>query len=680
MKAGIALIWKEWREVRWSFFALVMIFIGFPLFFVLSFYIKPTGEFYYSPFGAETISGLATICAIFTASWLTCSDIRVKRLDFLLSKPIHINKWVTIKYFVGLAVIIFVYLSAIIIEYCASRPHAVSDAASRPERPTYFGYEILYSFMNTYTFTIVLIYGVSFFIGCVVRRTVYSAIFSVVVALLVYFLPLLFSPLGGFSVFNIMNEEPVRIIRFSLLGHGGPGYSEKLHILRLSSDLGIRYNIEWFRYILICVGSVVLSIIFSVLAIRKGWRLKVGQKLVFWFLGIVGLLILLTFAFQVGSNLKCIEQISLKPILKEKQVLTRILPSGSQGLLMFADSRERFGHGAGGVSISRYDFSGGNRKIGPTIALGSNAGEHIPNWPIEFRSVLWSVKHPDLVYYITGQAEPESDKRRLYFCTALLNEKTGEASIVHKLDIGLSPSISKNFTGNRDYGMAAKNDKAYIWLFSKLTIIDLAAPDKPSLGRTVDTGLGFGGESGGFDRKSGYCKQSLFLNMIPMDNLSIEERLEITIALTSRPDYSCPYHMSVSGRRVAAAGETIRVYEFADDMGQRQSNRAVLDMTAWQLQTPLERYRRQLPRCIFIDGDFVCAFFERGGGCVTVFDVSKAATAKRTHHYTSTATVKRAGHYASAATHNGIRMIAPLPGEGILVGMEDKLQIVALPN
>ena len=645
MKASVALIWKEWREVRWSLLAWSLIFIGIPLYFALL--LKNIDNVYYTSFGSPIATSFGAVCAIFVASGLICPDMRVKLLNFAISKPININKWIVIKYFIGLAVVVFVYLSALVIDY-----FSISSRVYETSEPVRRGIAGLYCLMNTHTFTIILIYSLSFFIGCVVRQTAYAAIVSVAVALLVYFLPLLFPPLGAFSIFNIMEQWTVQIVRLSALDE--PWFGEKLRILKLSGDLGIRYNIEWLRYVVVAVVSIALSVIFSALAVKKNWRLKIGQKSVLWSFGIVGLLLLSGLAFQVGSNLKCIQQISLKPIVKEKQALIRIFPSGDKGLLMFTDGQ--------GISVSQYDLYSESKKISPAIRLESDTGAQWQNWPVEFRSILWSAKNPDLIYYIKREVDPNTSKYTFYFCTASLDEEAGKALVTHNLNIG--PLRSEKSPSSCLY-MTLKNHKAYVSLFEKLIIIDLAVPDKPTLSKIVDGTVGYAGASYSFDPELGRNRSLIRLNMIPADSLSIEERLEITVALAS-PHWisrSSPYTMAISDKKVVlAAKEFVRVYEFKNMEG----DVAILEMIGQRLPTPLERYLRWNPQYMFISDDLAYIFDTRGGSSVTVFDISKFGT------------VKRVGHYASAGSR--MQAIAPLPNKGVLVGMQDKLQIVAPPN
>jgi len=121
--------------------------------------------------------------------------------------------------------------------------------------------------------------------------------------------------------------------------------------------------------------------------------------------------------------------------------------------------------------------------------------------------------------------------------------------------------------------------------------------------------------------------------------------------------------MAASGKKVVlAAKDYVRVYEFRNMEG----DIAILENTAQRFPTPLERYLRWSPQHIFISDGYAYVFDIRGVSSVTVFDISKSGT------------VKRVGHYASAGGR--MQAIAPLPDKGILVGMEDKLQIVAPPD
>ncbi len=633
MRACLALVWKEWREVRWFLIAGLGVFVAFPLIEATFHYCRGYG--FRSDMGNAIAPAFGGVFAIFVAVGLTCQDLRDKLTVFWQSRPISIWWWITAKYITGLVVVMVVCSTPLIMQIQMSK-------AYYPNR----GLDSLYSFLSCHTFTLILIYSLSFVVGCLVRKATYAAIFSIGITLLVYFLPLLVPPLAWFSIFNLMEQWPVKIVRLSTLGPGGSWFGEKLRIIQIPgvADYGLRYNVEWLQYIIVVFVCSVAGIIFSGMAIKRNWRLKMEQKFMFWSLGVIVLLLLFTLAFQIGSNMTCLQRINLPT--KGFGSVYNITVEGDQGVVLFSDGPFKGSGEDKKYIVSKLDLSKPDVIIAPgvTVAATGSPGE------IRYymRTVVWSAKNSSYVYFLLQKMEKEERWKQtgLSLCVASLNTSLKDP-IINRIDV-LPYKLSSPIYDVPKIHLY--KEKIYVYDGNKLLVIDVDTPDKPKVSKELQERFGFAGETGGSGRST------LNLRLISSENLSFEERLNLTLEIYG----DRPYVMASDGNKlIAACSDFIRVYEFTKLNG----DIAEFEQISQRYPKPLERYLHWYPRhMVMRDG---LAYVLNLRNSMTAFDVSRSGQ------------IEKVGHFASPGGE--LAGIAPLTGGNILVG-GSKLHIVAPPK
>jgi len=610
MRSGTALLWKEWREIRWFLVAGAAIFIGWPLLEAAGNYL--TGRGFYSADMPKVMAlFLGGPFAILVAVGVTCRDLKEEITYFWQSRPVSIRRWAVTKYLVGLAVVLIVLCVPLVMKiFVMKAEHELGQ---------------LSGILTCHTFTVILIYSISFLAGCLIRMPVYAVIFSGALAILVYFLPVLIPPLENLSVFNIMMQSS-------------------------------RYNIDLLRYIAFALVGSFAAVVLSGIAVKRNWRLQVGQKLMFWLLGGVGMLLFLTVVFQLRSNLTCFRQIPLGPYGVGGRRVMRITCDGNKGVLLLHVGKP--GYETTYYSLMIFDLSA-KEPLGEEIVLTKDQTP-MSLWRNDGNKLVWSAKNPQWAYLIkTLLSEDKTDDKamlssampKLMLDSAELLTvplATGAAKVVDKLD--LSPYLEDRTT--LWHSLYMLNSTIYASVSDKLFIFDVGTDGKPVLRKVVKERFGVYGGDGVRDA-SERARTGISVRLVPAEGLSTEERLKITVALSSY------YLMASEGDIVVEASSVFlkayRLKEVIDDI-------ATLEMTGFRRPTPLERFVGTYPSQVFVRDGLT---YMLGGFGVTIYDV-------RQPQY-----IKRIGHYA--APDEMFLAIAPLPDGNILVG-GSKLHIVRPPK
>ncbi|MHC4622005.1 MAG: hypothetical protein ACYTEQ_30055, partial [Planctomycetota bacterium] len=394
MRSCMALMWKEWREVRWFLLAGLAIFLGFPLLEASQVYLR--GHAFCSNIPEGMVPSLGGVFAIFVAVGVTSRDLKDKLACFWQSRPVGIWRWAAAKYLLGLLVVLPVCCTPLVMQFFMFKA---------TDRQT----EFICSVLFCHTFTLVLVYSLAFLTGCLIRSAVYATIFSMAVTLLIYFLPMLVPALEAFSIINIMDQRPVQLVRLGQLGRGGPWFAGKLRILRIPGAGGwaLRCNIEFLRYVVFALTCSAAGVVTAGIAVKRNWQLRVGQKLMFWSLGGVAFLLFLTFAFQVGSNLKCVEQIPVNS--QGQRGLAMMACDGRQGVLLLHDETGRRMPNRPN-SFRRFNLSQKEPRIGRELRL-TDGPEY--SWRDMQSRIVWSPGHPEWVYFLKKEGITENGKWRL---------------------------------------------------------------------------------------------------------------------------------------------------------------------------------------------------------------------------------------------------------------------------
>lgn len=324
MKPSGALIWKEWRESH------VYLWIGLGVFLILPL-INALQEIYYRQRFLFEASGWITLLggtfAVLLGVGLSCRDLHSHLEDFWRSRPIPLGRWLAIKYTVGLLILLLCCVSPAVLEFVFNKN---IDAEN-----------LILWFPSLW----IAIFSLSFFIGTLLRRTAQTSLIAVSAMLLLYLVPVILPPLHSLSIAAI-SAQP---------------YTEQ----------------SYPPQVIFAVSMCLLSVLFIALAfaaVKRQWRLAVGREMLFGSVVLAVVLLLLTTAFQLGTNMPVLQSLPLP-----KDVYATNLFS-IQGQVLF---------NAGRRSVNPNDPTGfAYRRV--SIGAGGQLSVSSPKW----RSALVGAAFP----------------------------------------------------------------------------------------------------------------------------------------------------------------------------------------------------------------------------------------------------------------------------------------------
>jgi len=621
MKTTLALGWKEFRQVRWFLFWGLMVFLVFPLLEAITNYQR--GHAFRTDMPEGIVLCLGGFFAIFTAVGILCPELKKGLFVFWRSKPVAIWKWILLKYTVGLFVILIVCIIPIIMEL-------VLHHFASPNRRQDF----VYTALNSHTFTIILIYSLSFLIGCLVRKTTHAAILSFAIMLLVYFLPLLVPALEGFSIINLLFrfKTPFRIglaeAGSKFIGEGlfgtsmeqwGYWYgSPKWAWLRLPGGKALifHYFSGYFLFVLTMLGISLISVVLSALAIVHNWRIKMGQKLLCWSLGAVVMLIFSTVAFAIGSNLKCQRTIELKYVGMEEGFhhgLVNTVIEGKNGLCMGlkGDRRQQKNYD---FYIFTFGLDNDTVKLSDLTYLDDETGTYGYG-----RKIAWSAENPDVLWMLKGRSEDldnGSKKGSRYLVAIQLNEASQNAIEISELELGNYISTNRSWPSGNSFVLYKNTIYAYI--YGKYLQIDAKDPSNPKIIEIKKYGSLF-------SERGGDGKSYRTLELIPDKNLNPQERLDITIQLLDYPLTAVEKNLLVGVSR-----DHVRVYK----LNEIKDSKAEFESISYREPTPLERITETHPFKVILKNGLVY-IIEHGGFSrgLRVYDITQPGIIRKIGHY-----------------------------------------------
>ena len=177
-----ALVWKEWHEVRAFLWIAMGVFILLPILGGLEGLAQYSRHFEFV--AMPWVVGFGGVLAVFVAVGVTCRDLTGPIETFWRSRPVSVTRWLTIKYVIGLVVVLVGCILPLAIEFAVS--------SDRDESLTFM--------MGWFPFYGAALYSIGFLAGCLVRRTSQAAMLALAAMLLVYFLPVVLPPLAWLSV------------------------------------------------------------------------------------------------------------------------------------------------------------------------------------------------------------------------------------------------------------------------------------------------------------------------------------------------------------------------------------------------------------------------------------------------------------------------------------------------
>jgi hypothetical protein len=266
MKQTLTLLWKEWREAQTYLWIGLGVFLGLPIIGALEYSMQEGHRFDLQVVGWVGCFGGAL--AVFAAVGATCRDLSGRIEDFWQAVPVSMWRWMSAKYLVGLSVSLV----------ACSVPLLVESRLARQSDSDLWGFTVCFDLFVT------LIFSVSFAAGCLMRRTAHAAMVGLAGMLVIYCLPLIIPPLGWMNLLDLDENFDGRIE-----GH---------HTILLGLAM----------LVLAAVGLVV-----AVTAVRRGWRIESGVKIIYGSIAAAFLILCASASFELGTDLPILQKIDLSP-------------------------------------------------------------------------------------------------------------------------------------------------------------------------------------------------------------------------------------------------------------------------------------------------------------------------------------------------------------------------------
>ncbi len=645
MTRTTALVWKEYRETRWFLWGGLALFVGPMLFELWANYSR--GNFY-SDSGEGIVLGLGGVLAVFLAIALTARDLHSTIDTFWRSRAISVTRIMLTKYAVGLAVLLTVTLVTMVfqeaIRFIGLR-HLGSFPLTRP-----FANWVIFG----HTFTLLLVYSVAFLIGCLVRQAAQAAILSLSAGLLIYFVPLLVPQLRVVDLFALLTGRT-----------GG-------------------HRMDWGHYSLFVTamtGGSAVALAFSLAAVRGRWRVRADQRLIYWSLGGVLILLLATAAFALRSNMVLVAQADLNlPVNQHGWQVAQVRTDGTSGVVLLKLHRDiNNSSSLADYAVCRLEFDESVPRVGPPML--QLPGEAVPAWSPDFEPQLaWSADRPDRVQVLRVLGHQRQLRQgawvEVFDSVSLLTVSlpdAGAPTIVHQLDLPSFAGVGATRmagSGNRLFAL-----KSCFWGFDankqdlvhskgppwSLTTIDISGANGPVIVRSQEPERA--GVSGYPDSQSESVIDETHLELLPLDSLPPDERLRVSLELTiDRRRFAL-----VGSRLVCLGRDGLTVSELQPGQDLSRAHWVAFAQAGQHRTLPLLAYRSNGSESVAVDAQAGVVYFTLRtlGGAVTAYDVRDPSRPRRI------------GHYAVPEGHFSV--VTALPDGRALLGGAD-LSIVKLPG
>ncbi len=597
-KAGntiMVLIWKEYRELRWFTATGLIFLLLFPVFEGLTRVRR--GGYFITGMPADMVLGFGGLLAIIFAVAAACRDLHPGLQMFWQSRPVTLRRWLTTKYMVGLAfVLITCCLPLLFQSVLEIRADYLDSLASG--QPTNWLAELFYfrrfalGVLVCHTFTIVLIYSMAFLIGCLVRRAAHAAILSIAAGALIYFLPVLLPPLGWLSVYVVMQT--------------------------VADYRGFHFYAVYVPFAAAMLASSAVTLLTTIVAVHRNWRLNLDLRLMCWALGGVAVLLFATFGFQLRSNLTCERAFSpISGSLPGFNIVVDAKTNGEQGVLILSRNYPGALPESTQYGICRFDLSTSDPvKQGPSVVV---------NGPLAHRNPVqaaWLPQNPERLYWLHTPDAQEG----LSLLTVAFDVRDRDP-IIHRLDLPTPDTVVQAESIVR---MHAQGDKLYVLMWGyrpayrrEVIIINLQNPDAPSISTRVELKgpMGFSGMNILRGRTE---TVRLDLNLFPLPDLTNRERLEVSLGLEP------PLSAILKGDLLIAFDDLDLLTFRLSDVGESVAH---FSKIGERRATPLERLIRAHPRSEILENDFLY-FADTGlGAGLTVYDLRDPAHPQRIGHY-----------------------------------------------
>jgi hypothetical protein len=481
----ISLAWKEWCEARAFLWIGLGVFIGLPAIAGLEWSIQFSRHFriWTSPW----VLCFGGLLAVFVAVGISCRDLNGRLEDFWRSRPVGVVRWMFVKYFVGLCVVLLACGIPLVVQILVN--------GDRDPDGSFFFLVLLPTF-----------YSVAFLAGCLVRRASHAAMLSLAALLLIFLLPLI---LPMFSWLDISR-----------------GISDVSLIIYVSGMLGI----------------ALLGMILSLIVVRWSWHVESGRKLLYGAFGLAVLLLCGSAAYQVGTNMPVLQAISFEP--DEGVVFMR--NQGNRGCIVTEQFNEETAERRGYEYAETWRY----RTFEVTPA-GITLSAPQPEYRKDFwnRTQAMAPGHPKIEYRAWENFNPDDNNTDVgaFTCTLMtdpLDRLTGDERTLWTIR-GQNPW--KEGPNGNYYDWGALNPTTYVWknrlyvIGRRLVTLDISDPLRPKeiSNEPFSNSFGFDealfrwrsyGDLVSFDDEQAAFKK-LTLNLPPIPDLAAAQRLEARIAM-----------------------------------------------------------------------------------------------------------------------------------------------------
>lgn len=439
MKQLTALVWKEWHEVRVLFAIALFVFLGLPIIGGIQFVIFQNGRF--SIDASIWVMFLGGLLSIVVAVGTVTRDVNGKLEEFWRSRPVHVLRWLLVKYGVGLAVVLVSLIVPLLIER-AFGPVANLVSSSQ--------------ILAWHPFLWTALFSIAFATACICRRGAHAGMLSAAIALLIYFLPTIIPSLKFMSVTLVSYDSQ----------YGVRGWSARdgFH----SSFIGyIPWASGYAQYgplQLAYIGGMLLlaitGLIVAVVALKRDWRIEAGRKMLYWSVGAALLLLFATAASQVGANLPVLHTAELS---LGSEWMRMLQSDGQHGIMASqpVDERNRMS----GTIVRTLDISQTGIAVTSTL-----------NFANEYFGALWVANQPDVIYTLFSTDDPETTPNSYPGMSIFDLRGTGSISTIRFRELA-----AKNWSL---YQARIIGDRLYV-LGPGVMIFDIADRYQPKLLQTV---------------------------------------------------------------------------------------------------------------------------------------------------------------------------------------------------
>ena len=486
-----ALFWKEWLEARWGLYVGLILFLALPIIETVSRYqyvadtwVREHGR--YQPDMNSELLYVVNFCGCFYALILAvamvCHDMNTDDSpEPWRLLPVKSSTFITMKFFVGLMVLLSVWL--LVMGFDAIMMISVKIIGTSS-----FTHALLYSLNRVgmglvYLALTVSVYALSFVLSVWHRRAISSSIISAVGGMLLCFLPLLVPVFNSLNIWKIARNPMYMIMDQS---YPFPMHNEEKLPYHIVTIMGRLVNINKEQWWFLAFAAVLLigSVILTRQVVGRQWQLKLNATQMSWLFVVVGMGLLGLAAHQVGNNL---EPEQIVPFAKHMNA-TSITMAGGQGMVL---TRGTPTGNEGYDSLTRELRSIDLKRSDPLSNDKVDTGQQSFATPDTLQRIAWSPEHPDIAYVIHADMIKRQNQWR-YTQIKLMTvqfDSQGKANVLSQMD------ISKTFYDSiYEYGMPGVylHDKT-LWMYyfgnSRVVALnlqryDLADPQSPKL---VDT-------------------------------------------------------------------------------------------------------------------------------------------------------------------------------------------------